>query len=49
MFVNQVIRALRQYQRNAPNESRSMILFSKGYTDEQIEAIKIRSRVTVEF
>lgn len=40
MFVNQGIRALRQYQRNAPNESRSMILFSKGYTDEQIEAIR---------
>ena len=40
MFVNQGIRALRQYQKNAPNESRSMVLFQHGYTENQINEIR---------
>ena len=40
MFVNQAIRSLRLYSKSHPNESRSMVLFTGGYTKKQIARIE---------
>ena len=40
MFVNQGIRAIREFSENAPSENRTMLLFEGGYTKKQINAIR---------
>jgi len=40
MFANQGIRAIKEMSKNSPNESRSMIIFTEGYTDDQLSAIE---------
>ena len=39
MFVNQGIRAIKEMYEKYPDESRTMLLFACGYTDEQIKEI----------
>ena len=38
--MNQGIRAIREFSQNNPDETRSMILFGEGYTQDQIDAVK---------
>jgi len=40
MFVNQGIRSLRSYSQSHPDESRSMVLFTGGYSKKQIARIE---------
>jgi hypothetical protein len=40
MFVNQGIRALKEWSQNSPDESRSMVLFTGGYTEDQMSQIE---------
>ena len=40
MFVNQGIRAIRELSKTASSESRTMLLFKGGYTENQIKAIQ---------
>lgn len=40
MFVNQAFRQLKWYKKNQKEESRSLVLFSEGYTEKQIARIK---------
>ena len=40
MFVNQAMRQLKYYKKNENSESRSLILFTEGYTVKQLERIK---------
>ena len=38
-FVHQGIRRIKEYESEEPNETRTMVLFSEGYTQKQISAI----------
>jgi hypothetical protein len=40
MFVNQGLRAMREWKKGQPNESRSMVLFKGNYTDKQLKKIQ---------